>query len=895
MIRKRLLHFFALTLLVLVPVSLSAGPLTTKRIFKQSKSSDHYERLNQTLYYVYNQYVEPSRIDFSQMFESALQRLSLSIAELAYRQSSGAVQVVLMDHTQAFSTQISSIYALRNQVSDLISFVDKHKITDMSSSELEEIAIAGLLETLDPHTVFLSKEVLEETNVDIKGEFGGLGIVIGFRDGQLTVISPIDGTPASRAGIEAGDRIIKIEKEPTAGMTLTEAVSKMRGPKGEPIEITIRRDGMKKAKPFEIVRDIIQIVNIESAMLDDDIGYIRLKRFDETATKGIAYEVQTMQANLGRNPRGLILDLRNNPGGLLNQAIDVADLFLSQGSIVSTVDRSNRFENRTKARKSARDFGYPMAVLINQGSASASEIVAGALQKNNRALLIGQKTFGKGTVQKIFKLPEDTALKLTVSKYLTVNDLSIQSIGINPDIETQPIWIRDEDVRFYAFLKLRTESELDRSFINQEQTNDVIMSIPYVVQESDNVDQAILDEYQFSKLTQAQKQEKLFETFEIKLAHAVLSQPRVKILNRTELYKNAKSALLSIRETKEEEVQLALGKVGIDWDYPPQPTTYCDPKLLEVQTTLNTKKNTIQAGGMVPLTTRVQNKSDCTFYQVKGISQSKNPVFDQHFVYVGKVEPKQNVSITSEIEIPQYQPFGTEKINIEVTDSEDRIITKDVIEVPFPKQDRPIFKVDYRLDETDGAKQSLSFDVTNIGSEVSEELIIGIKQKGEKTLSLETSRAIVEDLKPGETKSVQMPIQWVGQPTQPVVLQTQFADIEKRSVLQSEIKLEKNLKGMIQAPLIELASSKNAIKIDQNRVTLQGTIQDDVDVKDFYVFVNEKKVLYKPFGQSQTTESFEIELELTQDENVIQMVARDENDVQGGIELHVLKDAEPVM
>ncbi|MEZ4819758.1 MAG: S41 family peptidase [Bdellovibrionota bacterium] len=874
--------------------SSQAQSMSASKIFGQYAKKDTYERLNQVLYFVHSQYVEPTRINFSNMFTSAVKELSLNLAELSYTKKKQTITVTLINQSKTFSTKIPSIYALRNQLNDLLAFVEAHKKTQSKEGTIEENAISGLLNTLDPHSVFLSKDILSETNVDIEGKFGGLGIVIGFREGNLTVISPIDGTPAAKKGIEAGDRIVKIEEEPTTGMTLFEAVSKMRGERGTFVNIAILREGNAKEIPFTIKRDVIEIINIDSALLSNNIGYIKLKRFDKSAAKDIAYEIQNFQSTLGKELNGLILDLRNNPGGLLDQAIDVSDLFLQEGGIVSTVERNNKFNSRTKAKKSGRDFIYPMTLLINQGSASASEIVAGALQKNNRALLIGQKTFGKGTVQKIFGLPKDTALKLTVSKYLTVDDISIQSIGIRPDIETQPVWVKDDFVRFQQYLKFRSESDLDQSFANYEKANKSLIALPYLVPIQDEAvgGQSIVDEYQFSKLSSKEKEEKLMQTFEIELAHTILSQDRVKNLSRTELFQNAKGAIAKLEKNEQNQIQLALSKKGINWTYPPKPSTYCNPKKLSITTTPTIPKAGFQDNSKIELVTKIKNNNDCSFYQVKGITESKNPVFDQHFIYIGHIQPQQEVSITSSIDVPDYQAKGVELLQVVMSDSEGQDIHHQNIQIPFAKQNQPEFKVSYTQSKS-GVKQELSFNIENTGNAISNETLLVIKQKGTKTLELTTSRQVVKDLKPGQKQTVHFPIKQanVNASNEPVIVTVQCADVQNRVFLEQDINLSKpHPNGVIQAPKIELATEKFLSVVGKHAITLTGTIEDDQEIKDMYIFVNDEKVYYQLFPLKSSKENFSVDLPLSEQENVIQIISRDTNDTQGSTEVHILRN-----
>lgn len=318
---------------------------------------------------------------------------------------------------------------------EVLSHIKRNYVEDVKTKDLVEGAIRGMLNSLDPHSSYLSPEAFKELRVGTKGEFGGLGIQIGMKDNVLTVIAPIEDTPAHRAGILAGDKIIKISGESTKNMSLHEAVTKMRGPKGTAITITIMREGWKEPSDFNIIRDIIKIQSVRASMLQGNIGYIRLTQFHEST----AYDLSSALDNLKKEGMtSIILDLRNNPGGLLSSAVEVSNLFLPPKKLVVYIKGrdGNRVEYFTEKQKTHYT-DIPMVVLINQGSASASEIVAGALKDWGRAVIIGVQTFGKGSVQSLIPLSDGAGLKLTTAKYHTPKGTSIHGIGITPDIEVQ--------------------------------------------------------------------------------------------------------------------------------------------------------------------------------------------------------------------------------------------------------------------------------------------------------------------------------------------------------------------------------------------------------------------------------------------------------------------------
>src|SRR5512134_2727741 len=346
---------------------------------------------------------------------------------------------------------------------DVLSTVQASYVEEPNVDELVNGAIKGMLQTLDPHSSYLTPDMLKQVEVETKGVFGGLGIEIGVKDGILTVIAPIEDTPAFRAGLKAGDKIVKIENEPTRDMTVTDAVKRLRGEPGTKVTISIVREGLSEPRAFTITRDIIKIKSVKSKTMGDGIAYIKLIQFQQDTNSELE---KALQAALKEKQglKGLVLDLRNNPGGLLDQAVKVADEFVESGLIVYTDGRIESQKYKYFARKEGTYTGFPMVVLVNAGSASASEIVAGALQDHGRAIILGQRTFGKASVQTILPLDDGSALRLTTARYYTPNGRSIQAKGIEPDIlvgdgretpEGHPGSLREKDIERH----LRGEEE----------------------------------------------------------------------------------------------------------------------------------------------------------------------------------------------------------------------------------------------------------------------------------------------------------------------------------------------------------------------------------------------------------------------------------------------------
>jgi len=353
--------------------------------------------------------------------------------------------------SKAYSSE-NNIYKKIDLFGEVLEKINKEYVDEVNQSESMDSAINGLLQSLDPYSAYMSPEIFNEMQTETSGEFGGLGIEVGMESGVVKVISPIDDTPASKAGIKAGDYIVKINNTQVQGKSLSEAVDLMRGPVGSGIELTIRRRGEKKALIFNVIREVIQIKSVKADLLEKNIGYVRLTSFNENSGKQIEREIKKLEKN--DSVKSYILDLRNNPGGLLSQAIKISDFFLENGEIVSTKSRKASENRKWFAKKGDLTNGKKLIVLINYGSASASEIVAGALKDHKRAILLGENSYGKGSVQSIIPLKNRGAIRLTVAKYYLPSGKSISEVGVSPDIE-----IVEENENFR--IKTETDNQLD--------------------------------------------------------------------------------------------------------------------------------------------------------------------------------------------------------------------------------------------------------------------------------------------------------------------------------------------------------------------------------------------------------------------------------------------------
>jgi carboxyl-terminal processing protease len=398
-----------------------------------------------------------------------------------------AVVISVLAAALAVGIVSSQIVNAQGTYEDLRSFVDvlnvikKNYVDEVKTKDLVNGAIKGMLSSLDPHSAYMSPEAFKEFQVETKGEFGGLGIQISMKDSILTVIAPIEDTPAYTAGIKAGDKILKIDGESTKNMSIQDAVSKMRGPKGKPVTLNIFREGWTEPKDIPIVRDIIKIKSVKAKMLKDDIGYIKLTQFQEMTAEDLTKALKDLKQ---KGMKSIILDLRNDPGGLLNSAVDVSGQFLPPKKLVVYI--KGRTGDKIEYFTEGEDPTYtdlPMVVLVNQGSASASEIVAGALKDWNRAVIVGMQTFGKGSVQTLIPLSDGAGLRLTTAKYYTPSGVSIQNVGITPDIVVK---LEAKDGKGISVIR---EKDLEGHLQNEKniQAPDDEEKVPLEVQEKDDV------------------------------------------------------------------------------------------------------------------------------------------------------------------------------------------------------------------------------------------------------------------------------------------------------------------------------------------------------------------------------------------------------------------------
>lgn len=743
--------------------------------------------VNETLNTIRGKYVDPSRVKPRQMFLSALNQIQREVAQVIVRYDEKSPKVTVQVDTESADFRIDNVqgpWDVAARLREVFAFLQKHlKDTDIDLREVEYAACNGMLRTLDPHSVFLSPDAYREMNLSTSGHFGGLGIVISIRDQQLTIMRPMPGTPAGRAGLKRLDRITKINNESTLNMPLDDAVSRLRGKPGSKVTIWVHRDGpegWQGSRPFELVREEIQVKSVESRPLANGIGYVRIRQFQASTSDELDAELAAL--NKKERLRGLVLDLRGNPGGLLEQAARVADRFLEDGVIVSTVGTAEGRDEKRAVRRGTEP-AYPLVVLVNEFSASASEIVAGALKSHERAIIVGQTTFGKGTVQLVFPrvTPENAALKLTIAQYLTPGDVSIQGVGVTPDIELDPMTADTLEMDLFRSERSFRERDLTKSLAGaaRRSTDQPFFQLRYNLPESERAEirergGEIDDEFRLD--------------FPIQVARDIAQKSAPG--KRSDQLRAIKPHLERLQQTELEEVSRDLQKLGIDWSAPPKdypgglkPTDY------EVKVETDRPGHTVTAGEPMTLKVTVKNRGAVPVYQLRAITKSDGVYYDERELIFGRIEPGQSKTATvplgfcdvdgrkpgSTAPVPENAPRKC-KIPLDADPRADVVRVRFFAEGADPPRDaelrptiqalpEPIFAYTYQIVDNRpgngdgqiarGEGATIYMTVKNVGKGTSYETQANLRNLTGDGLLLHAGRFDVSNLKPNQVRSVE--------------------------------------------------------------------------------------------------------------------------------------------
>jgi len=723
--------------------------------------------MNRAILEVNEHYVDPTRVDHQRMMLAGLNAIQRSVAPVLVHYEDDAENLkvqVNSDEGEFAIADVSSPWELAERFREVFGFLQEHleNEEDLDLRDVEYAAVNGMLKTLDPHTVLLTPKVFAEMQTSTRGEFGGLGIVISIRDGHLTVIRPMPDTPAFKAGLERNDRIVKINDESTLNMPLQEAVDRLRGTPGSKVDIYITRKNhagtWSNPRRVQLTRAVIHIESVEQRMLQGGVGYIRINNFQGNTEKDVRRALSTLRK---RKMKGLVLDLRGNPGGLLDQAVQVADTFLDGGPIVTTSSQDPHQREEKFARSGGTEPDYPMVVLINGGSASASEIVAGALKNHDRALIIGEQSFGKGSVQVLYNFQDGSALKLTVAQYLTPGEVSIQGVGIVPDIAISPMTVDKDDMDLKVDQIFLRESELP-SHLTHESASD--SQRPSVV----------LGYYLSSELRQRlreaepnEEENEDQENFLIRFSRNLVAN--AKSSRRPLMLKSARPVLERIQRQEDEKVARDLRKLGIDWSVGANK----GPSDVKVVAKTSVGDKPARAGDPLDLEVQVTNEGDQTLYQLRAVTRSDNRLFEGRELVFGKLEPGETRSWKTTLGVCRMEEDEKRVCRIprDVADRADGIVVEfeeahgripEPVEVrtviralPEPRFAHGIQVADNVSGNGDGRVQrgeqvTLYLTVKNVGAGRTYEVQANLSNRSGRGVLLNNGRFQTENLAPGD-------------------------------------------------------------------------------------------------------------------------------------------------
>lgn len=733
-----------------------------------------------SLIFLNAKYVEPERIDWRNMTVHAIDALQSSIPEMVAKfdrridEAPMSVTLHVGLSTQTFDlAKVNSLDAVVRVCEDVYAFTIEHLSEPRNEDNLEYAMINGMFETLDPHTNLLPPYVFEEMMTG-NGGFGGCGFVVGIRENNLTVISPMEGTPAWKAGIKAGDFVVRIDDESTENMALQDAVDRMRGDVGTQVTLYIKRRGWTEAKPFVITREKIEIKSVTShALKSDNVGYIKLKSFDQTT----AQEVKTHLAALHKampKMKGLILDLRNNSGGLLTQSIEVAELFLKKNDVIVSVEGSSRSDRETtKARVDGVEKDYPIVVLINEGTASASEIVSGALQFHDRAVVVGERSFGKGSVQVLKDLANGSAIKITSAQYLTPGDISIQGVGIVPDIRLLPSIVDEkEGISLLETHNVRREDDLEKSLHSNKTTKrSESKSLRYLYESSKD------DEERAKALGlttfDLRSTEDYSEDSETKFAVDLIQQ--AKTGNRAQLLRDSQKFFEKYESDYRKNIASALKTLGVDWSSGASTCQQFDWGMkLEAQNVGDGETLTFNADSVEkPLVMWVKNTCESgDLVQLLAALKSNNSAFDEREFAFGRIKPGQTREWSVHVKIPKAMASRDDFIDVAFFQGDANVLQNAALDragrmtASVAHQLGPRFAYTYWIDDVrrgnaDGKLsrgESVDFYlyVANVGDESSDKVQVKIANESGSGVLLQQGRSQIESLAPGQSQLVKL-------------------------------------------------------------------------------------------------------------------------------------------
>ena len=864
---------------------------------------------NQAFMYIDAFYVDPKRVVPITLLESAFRSIESQypevVVDLAADKKSVAVQARGFERTFDLSSLAGSADIAR-VIDQVVSFVAERLGPEVvEKDKLLYLTVNGALRELDPHTNIFNMKHFKDFKTSTSGTFGGIGFTFNVADGELTIISPIPDTPAARAGLQSGDRIVFIDGVPTTNMSSDTAVGRMRGEPGTPVTLTVAREGWSEPRDFPIVREIIKIISVESRLLNGDDGppvvYARVKNFQTDTSAELATAIHKLETPA---TAGVILDLRDNPGGLLDEAIKLADGFLDEGAIVSTRNRTGRGKVESAGRDDRLFTRLPLVVLVNRGSASASEIVSAALQ-DRRALLIGERTFGKGSVQQAFPLSDGGGVLLTVAQYLTPGDVSIQSIGVQPDIALDPVLVGQERLQLAAVKSHMGEADLENAFSSWGNSRrEAIASQRFLRTEDREHDALMKKREERREPSEQEKAAKLSAEFEVRLARRILgaAKGRENTTTRAGLLAVARDVMAVTAPEEEQKIGAALSARAIDWS-----TGNASPGATAKLVARLPQGQILKAGEKTGITVAVTNTGSETLHHVWGRTVSTNPLLKNLDFAFGALAPGQTREWTAPFEVPGAieERWDTLSLTLQASGSDAVTVSGGSIET----KSRPAPEYAYRYTLTDenlqdktksgdgrleeGERARLTVEATNRGQAESPLLEVNLSADEKEELYLEEARRKVEKFAAGSTQSAQFSFK-VIRPLESgkIKVGLSFTDRSAGGFFVDDFEIPTNAPyNAVEArvpPQIKLAEPTPLVT-EAAQVTLALSATDDGSVKDVVVYRGEKKLTYARNREGAAPFPVTLTVPLENGSNRIVIIARDDKDIPAQKVLYVYR------
>jgi carboxyl-terminal processing protease len=714
-----------------------------------------------TILHVINKYVDPKRIKPSKMLLSGLEAVARSTPEVMIKKSKNKIIIQVGNKIKKIDSHVYSPWSLISEISDIFKFLEKNLPKDVKRDILEHKLIRGILETLDPHTAFMAPKYVKEMRIHTQGAFGGLGIVVSMCSGKLSVLKVMGGTPAARAKLKPGDRILQIGKQPTENLSLTEAVKILRGEEGTPVSVLIGRKG-KIYKRISITREIISYDSVSSRTLGkgkNKVGYIKIKSFQTPTAKQVKMAITKLKA---AKVKGLILDLRNNGGGLLKSAIDISNMFIDSGIIVSSVAKNGSKRREFRADYSSTIFKKPLIVLLNSGSASASEIVAGTLKYSNRALIVGEKSFGKGSVQDIIFLLSNSALKLTIAQYLTYGDVSIQGRGITPDIKVHDVKLNLKNrgrktIYFTSGYETSKESSLKQSLSAAKKgRNDKIYYNLYTLAVNPKAPPFKCkycginpDDFIYGNV------ESFLEDGHIQVSKAIFKKLNGKIYSRKSMIKKIKKTIKKFKIKSDKKIAKAIKKLfKINW----KKGVSTKPS---VQVTIQPLKSSYEALGWAKVSVIVKNTGKNPVYRLHGVVKSSNPRFNFQEILIGSLNPGKTIKKIIEVRVPKGIASRSDKIKIQLFSDDKKIKGNASSKINIIRNKLPRLSMKYYFQDTTnhngimekGEIGEFRINVKNVGKTATGDAKVVLKNLTGLEVEMIKTKFNIKNLAPGKEKS----------------------------------------------------------------------------------------------------------------------------------------------